>query len=91
MNGFTQSGMGVNGRLEVFEGGLQRHGQPKLPDQLGGLGSNQVSAQYLPVSFANNQLDKPLALANRQGLATGTEREATHAVPLPPIPWPPVR
>src|SRR5438874_11817096 len=74
--GFRQGRMGVDRMDDLLERGLEGAADSKLMDHLGRLGTDDVDAEDLARPLVGDDLDEPLRLAQRDGLAAGREREA---------------
>src|SRR5690606_2772295 len=72
---FAEGRVGVDRLVDLFDGGLQLHGQAVFGDQLGGLAADDVGAVDFAGLCVGDDLHEAIALGGGDGLAGGGEGE----------------
>ena len=68
---FAERRVRVDGGLNLFVSSFQRHRKDQLRNQLGGFRTDDVRTENLTVRLADDKLDEPFRLADRQCLPAG--------------------
>ena len=71
VNRFSQSGVSVNGGVNIVNSSFEGKGQSHLGDEVGGVFPDDVSAENFAVFFAEEEFDEAFGLAAGLGLAEG--------------------
>ena len=80
VDGLAQGRMRVDGRDDFLVRRFERNGEAKFGDHLRRICANDVRAEDFAVRFADEEFNKSFAFADRQGLATGEERELANLI-----------